>query len=112
MKMRIKIRDLETKTEMLKELCRARRKKILDLEEKLKTALGSQNMTEEENCDSGESKGITKQIRGAGSSQGVGLIQYNKGFSSDDARGQAGNKENFPGRDEALQRPGRNNVRR
>jgi hypothetical protein len=67
MKMRIKVRDLETKNEMLKELCRASRRKILDLEEKQKTALGSQNMEEKENCDSGESNDITKKISVAGS---------------------------------------------
>jgi hypothetical protein len=106
--MRIKVRNQEAKYEKLKEICRERRRAILDLEEKLKTALGSQNMEEKENCDSGQSKDITKQISGAGSSRGVGLTQYNRGFGSDDTCGQSGNKENFPGRDEALRRPGRN----
>jgi hypothetical protein len=102
--MRIKVRNQEAKYETLKEICRERRRTILDLEEKLNTALGSQNMEEKENCDSGQSKDITKQISGAGSSRGVGLTQYNRGFGIDDTD----NKENFPGRDEALQRPGRN----
>ena len=34
---------------MFKEICRERRRTILDLEEKLKTALGSQNMEDKEN---------------------------------------------------------------
>jgi hypothetical protein len=108
MKMRIKIHNLEAKNATYKELCRERRRIILDLEEKQKTGLGSQNMEEKENCDSGQSKNTTKQISGAGSSQGVGLTQYNRGFGSDDTCGQSGNKENFPGRDEVLRRPGRN----
>jgi hypothetical protein len=108
MKMRIKVRNKETENEMLKELCRARRKRILDLEQKLETTLGSQNKKEKEICGSGEIKGIRKQTSGAGSARGVGLTQYNKGFSSDEDCGQAGNKENFPDRDEALQRPRRN----
>ena len=49
--MRIKFHTLEAKYEMLKQICRGRRRAILDLEEKLKTALGSQNMEEKENCD-------------------------------------------------------------
>jgi len=106
--MQIIVLNQEAKYEKLKEICRGRRRTILELEEKLKTALGSQNMEEKENCDSGQSKDITKQISGAGSSQGVGLTQYNRGFGSEDTCGQSGNKENFPGRDEALQRPGRN----
>jgi hypothetical protein len=76
-KMRIMFHNLEAKYEKLKEICRERRRTILDLEEKLKTALGSQNTEEKENCDSGQSKDITKQISGAGSSRGVGLTQYN-----------------------------------
>jgi hypothetical protein len=108
MKMRIKIHDLEAKNATYKELCRERRRINLELEEKLKTALESQNMEEKENCNSGQRKNITKQSRSAGTSQGVGLTCYNRGFSSDDTCGQSGNKENFPGRDEALRRPGRN----
>jgi hypothetical protein len=108
MKMRIKVHDLKTKNEKLSELCRSRRRKILDLEGKQKTALGSQNMEEKENCDSGQSNNITKQISVAGSFQRVEMTQCNKGFDSDDICGQAGNKENLPGRDEALQKPGRN----
>jgi hypothetical protein len=107
MKMRIKIHDLEAKNARYKEICRERRRINLELQEKLKTVLESRNMEEKENCDSGQRKNITKQIRGAGSSQGVGLTQYSWGFSSDDTCGKSGNKENFPGRDEDLQRPGR-----
>jgi hypothetical protein len=103
-KMRIKIHNQEVKYEKLKEICRDRRRTILDLEEKLKTALGSQNMEEKENCDSGQSKDITQQISGAGSSRGMGLTQYNRGFGIDDTCGQSGNKENFPGRYEALRK--------
>jgi hypothetical protein len=102
MQLRIKVRNQEAKYEKLKEICRERRRTILDLEEKLKTALGPQNMEDKENCDAGQSRDFTKQMSGAGSSRGVGLTQYNRGFGSDDACGQSGNKENFPGRDEAL----------
>jgi hypothetical protein len=65
-------------------------------------------MEEKENCDSGESNDITKKISVAGSLWRMGMTQYNRGFSSDDFRGQAANKENLPGRDEALRKPGRN----
>jgi hypothetical protein len=111
MKMRIKIHDLEAKNATYKEICRERRRVNLELEEKLKTALESRNIEEKENCDSEQKKNITKQIRGPGSSQGVGLTQYSRGFCSDDTCGQSGNKENFPGRDEALRRPGRNKLK-
>ena len=75
--MRINFYNLEAKYKTLKDICRERRRTILDLEDKLKTALGSQNVEEKENCDSGQSKDITKQFSGAGSSRGVGLSQYN-----------------------------------
>jgi hypothetical protein len=56
-------------------------KQILELEERLKTALRSQDIKEMEHCESRNKKGRGKQRCGAG------------------------NKENSPDRDEALQRP-------
>lgn len=105
MKMRIKIRELETKNTMLKELCRERRQRILELEDKLKTGFRPHSMKEMEGTDSRKIQGIEKESSVAGSSREVGLIQYSKSFSSGHAHGQAGNKENT---DEDIQRPTKN----
>lgn len=107
MKMRIKIYELESKNETLKELCRERRRRILGLEEKLMAECRPCNIEEERGSDSREFQGVEKQSNGAGPSSDVEPIQ-SKGFSSGHVRVQAGNKENSLNIRETLQRPRQN----
>ncbi|PNF20166.1 hypothetical protein B7P43_G18363 [Cryptotermes secundus] len=106
MKMRIKIYELESKNEMLKELCRERRRRILGLEEKLMAECRPCNI-EERGSDSKEFQGVEKQSNGAGPSNDVEPIQ-SKGFNSGQVSVQAGNKEKSLNIRENLQRPRQN----
>lgn len=102
MKMRIKIYELESKNETLKELCRERRRRILGLEEKLMAECRPCNIEEERGFDSKEFQGVEKQSNGARPSNDVEPIQ-SKGFNSGQVSVQAGNNIR-----ETLQRPRQN----
>jgi hypothetical protein len=107
MKMRIKIYELESKNETLKELCRERRRRILGLEEKLMAECRPSNIKEERGSDSREIQGVEKQSNDSGPSSEVEPIQC-KSSSSGHIRDHAGNKENSLNIRETLQGPRQN----
>jgi hypothetical protein len=107
MKMRIKIYELERKNEMLKELCRERRQRILGLEQKLMAECRPCNIKEDKVSDSSEIQGVEKQSNDAGPSSEIEPIQC-QSFSSGHVRVQAGNKENSLNIRETLLRPRQN----
>jgi hypothetical protein len=108
MKMRIRIHELEGKNEMLKELCRGRRQRILELEEMLKLECRPHNMRKEEEYDSGEVQEVQRPSTCAGSSSEVGQVQHSHIISTGPIRVHVDNKENLLDSHKALQRPRRN----
>jgi hypothetical protein len=108
MKMRIRIRELESKNEMLKELCRERRGRILELEEMLKVQFIPHNRKRDEGSDTIKVEGVQRLSSCAGSSREQGQVQHSQVFGSGPIHIQAGNKENLLDSHEALQRPRRN----
>jgi hypothetical protein len=102
--MRIKIHELENKNQILKELCRERRRKIIGLEEKLLAECRPCDI-EERGSNSREIQEAGEQSNAPGPSSEVEPIQCK---SSGYVHVQAGNKENSLNISETLQRPRQN----
>jgi hypothetical protein len=101
-KMRVKVRELESKNEVLKELCRIRQQEILRLQEKLKIQCRPLDIGKDERSDHIEVQGAGKLSSCAESSRQSEQVQHSSSVHT-----EAGNKENFLHRHGAIQKPRR-----
>ncbi|KDR19230.1 hypothetical protein L798_06285 [Zootermopsis nevadensis] len=108
MKMRIRIRELESKNEMLKELCRSRRQRILELEEMLEVHLRSRDKKKEHVSELRDVQVVERPSNRADSLRDAGQVQRSQEFGSGPVNVAAGNKENFLESHKALMRQRRN----